>query len=207
VALMDEYEPALTEFLQRTKPFDSWILRALPDPGCFVLEKGPEESPVTRIVIKAASTDEASLNARWDEIRLFRTSQDADAGIYVASPSRRDIGFLAAHVEVFLFWDPDEPRTDILLEAGLNLAASCCLRVRAEKEAEIKEALIGMLDAMDMAGYMALTTSRSLEETPTRRNLRTRERHITGATRSLRHCLNDLSGKTEELRTALLRLQ
>ena len=117
--------------------------------GDIVVELGPDARvPGARIVLEAKQDASYTLDKARAEIAVARKNRRADIGIFVFSAKSAPLGlknFQRLGNDIFVVWDADDVRTDIVLESGLAVAKALCLRTPDEPDDEID------LEAFDKA--------------------------------------------------------
>lgn len=108
--------------------------------GDAVIELGPEHAAAgARIVAEAKEDASCTLQKALAEIEEARKNRDAAVGLFVFSARNAPSGlepFGRYGSDVVLVWDAEDPRSDVVLIAGLSVARALCARGRAQSDAE-----------------------------------------------------------------------
>ncbi|MEX0726332.1 MAG: hypothetical protein WD065_08690 [Planctomycetaceae bacterium] len=100
--------------------------------GDCVIELGPESAaPGTRIVLEAKEVQGYTYNTARDEIAVARDNREAQVGVFVFSRQSAPAGMEALTrlgQDIFLIWDSQDERSDLVLKAGYSLARALCVR-------------------------------------------------------------------------------
>ena len=117
--------------------------------GDAVVELGPEHRAAgARIVIEAKDDKSFGMARARAELDQARKNRGAEHGVFVFSSTTAPAGtpcFERIGADVFVTWDPDDPQTDVFLEAALSLCRALCTRRSQERDQEVD------LDTLDRA--------------------------------------------------------
>lgn len=120
--------------------------------GDGVIELGPDSvAPGARVALEAKDMAGFTVAKARTEIELARKNRDAGVGLFVfartsAPRVARPLWRLGA--DVFVIWDQDDPTSDIVLDAGIELARALAIRqakVQSQHRADVnamEEALL-----------------------------------------------------------------
>ena len=118
--------------------------------GDIVVELGAESAAAGAcFVIEAKENKSYTLTEARAEIETARKNREASVGLFVFSEKIAPEGMdaLIRHGEdVFVVWDADQIKSDVILKAGFSLAKALCVRQARERQAED-----GNWDNMDAA--------------------------------------------------------
>jgi hypothetical protein len=108
--------------------------------GDVVVEIGPEHSAGgSRIAAEAKEKAGYTLADALAEIEVARKNRGAGVGLFVFSVQTAPEGleaFARYGNDVVIVWDADDPRSDVVMVAGLSVARALCARARAQRNAE-----------------------------------------------------------------------
>lgn len=108
--------------------------------GDAVIELGPEHAAAgARIVAEAKEDASYTLHKALAEIDEARKNRDAGVGLFVFSAGHAPDGLeplVRYGNDVVLVWDAEDPRSDVVLVAGISVARALCARRRARSDAE-----------------------------------------------------------------------
>lgn len=111
--------------------------------GDAVIELGPEHAAAgARIAAEAKEDASYTLQRALAEIDEARKNRDAAVGLFVFSARSAPAGLepLGRYGnDVVLVWDAEDPRSDVVLVAGLSVARALCARSRAQSDAEVAD--------------------------------------------------------------------
>ena len=131
--------------------------------GDIVIEISPEHTAArARIVAEAKEDASYTLQKALAEIEEARKNRDAGVGLFVFSASSAPDGlepFGRYGNDVVLVWDAEDPRSDVVLVAGLSVARALCARARARTNAEVAD-----FDAIECAILEIEKQARGLDE-------------------------------------------
>lgn len=117
--------------------------------GDFVVELGPEScAPAARVVVEAKEEAGYSLVKAREELELARQNRAAQLGLFVFSSKSAPAGlqpFARYGSDVIVVWDAEDSRTDLYLQAGLEMTRALC--VRSHKVSEAQQADFTAMDA------------------------------------------------------------
>jgi len=108
--------------------------------GDIVLHLGPDTKAAgAKIVIEAKEDASYKLATALAEIEEARKNRDAQLGLFVFSkrcaPSElKPFGLYGS--DLVVVWDPEDPATDVLLEAGIVSARALCIRAGQQVAAQ-----------------------------------------------------------------------
>ena len=108
--------------------------------GDIVLRLGSDTKAAgAKIVIEAKEDASYKLAAALTEIEEARKNRDAQLGLFVfskkcAPDELKSFGLYGS--DLVVIWDPDDPTTDVLLEAGIVSARALCIRCNQESAAQ-----------------------------------------------------------------------
>src|SRR3954469_12086345 len=108
--------------------------------GDVLVELGPESpAPGAKICVEAKEKRQYSLPEARCEIAKGRDNRNADAGLFVFSNKTVPSGMepiTRVGQDVFVFWDVEDPVTDIYLKLGFSVARALCLQKAAKRQNE-----------------------------------------------------------------------
>lgn len=108
--------------------------------GDVAIELGPEHSAAgSRIAAEAKEKVGVTLADALAEIEVARKNRGAGVGLFVFSVQTAPEGLEALTRygnDVVIVWDADDPRSDVVMVAGLSVARALCARARAQRDAE-----------------------------------------------------------------------
>jgi hypothetical protein len=111
--------------------------------GDIVVELGPEHAAAgARIVAEAKENASFTLPKALAELEEARKNRGASVGLFVFSARTAPDGLepLARYgSDVVVVWDAEDPRSDVVLVAGLSVAKALCTHGKAKREAEIAD--------------------------------------------------------------------
>jgi hypothetical protein len=145
--------------------------------GDVLVELGPESpAPGAKICIEAKEKRQYSLAEARCEIAKGRDNRNADAGLFVFSIKTAPAGLepitRLGH-DVYVFWDLDDPATDLYLRLGFSVARALCLQKAAKRETEtadfeaIDKALLEInkqIEALDEIRVCAVAIDKNSEK-------------------------------------------
>lgn len=106
--------------------------------GDCVIELGPESAaPGTKIVVEAKEVQSYTYNTAREEIAVARDNREAQVGMFVFSKQTAPAGvesLTRLGQDIFLVWDSQDERSDLILKAGYSLARALCVRQHAIDE-------------------------------------------------------------------------
>jgi hypothetical protein len=108
--------------------------------GDVEIELGTEHVAAgARIVVEAKEDGSYTLRDALAELEQARRNRDAGVGLFVfstASAPARLEPFARHGDDIVVVWDAEDPRTDVVLTAGLSVAKALCARARVQGAAE-----------------------------------------------------------------------
>ena len=171
--------------------------------GDAIIELGPEHAAAgARIVAEAKENASYTLQKALAEIEEARKNRDAGVGLFVFSKRNAPEGlepFGRYGNDVILVWDAEDPRSDVVLIAGLSVARALCARGRARSDAEAAD-----FDAIERAILEIEKQACSLDEvTKSAETIRNGSEKILKRTEIMRRAFRDqietLSEKVRDL--------
>jgi hypothetical protein len=175
--------------------------------GDAVVELGPEQAAAGARIVAEAKEDAAySLANALAEIEEARKNRDAGVGLFVFSARTAPEGlepFARYGEDVVVVWDVEDPRTDVVLVAGLSVAKALCARAKVRRDAEAAD-----FEAMERAILEIEKQTRGLDEiTKSAETIRSGSDKILERARIMRDALAKqialLGEKVEDLKTLL----
>jgi hypothetical protein len=135
--------------------------------GDAVIELGPDHAAAgARIVIEAKERSGVDLGKAREEMATARKNRDAGVGIFVASARTAPAGMAPLRRygdDVVLVWDSEDPASDVVLAAGLEVARAISVQARAQSDGadldleELDRAILAI--EKQLAGVKAIETS------------------------------------------------
>jgi hypothetical protein len=135
--------------------------------GDAVIELGPEHAAAgARIVIEAKERKGVDLGKAREEMATARRNRDAGVGIFVVSARTAPEGMAPLRRygdDVVLVWDSEDPASDVVLAAGLEVAQAISVQARAQSDGadldleELDRAILAI--EKELAGLKAIQTS------------------------------------------------
>ncbi len=119
--------------------------------GDVVVTLGPESAaPEARIVFEAKAERGYHKARALEELRTARENRQAQVGVFVfrrdAAPSAMEP--LARHGnDLLVFWDPEDPHTDLYVKAAYGVARALCVR-RQQVQSECQRELDALEEAV-----------------------------------------------------------
>jgi hypothetical protein len=108
--------------------------------GDVEIELGAEHVAAgARIVVEAKEDASYKLRDALAELEQARKNRDAGVGLFVFSAATAPAGvetFARHGDDIVVVWDAGDPRTDVVLTAGLSVAKALCARARVQRAAE-----------------------------------------------------------------------
>lgn len=106
--------------------------------GDFAIELGPDcQAAGAKIVLEAKEETRYGLDRALEEIQTARKNRDAQIGVFVFSaktaPPHLD-PFGRYGDDLIVIWDPEQPASDVYLDAALAAAKALCVRAGQSSE-------------------------------------------------------------------------
>jgi hypothetical protein len=112
--------------------------------GDLVIEVGPEHpAAAARIVWEAKEDGRYTLKSAREELEQARANRDAGVGVFVFSsktPPAELPAFRRIGEDLFVVWDPEDPATDLVLDAAMAVSIALSIR-RVESGEEVESCL------------------------------------------------------------------
>lgn len=109
----------------------------------IVVELGPDHAAAgARIVAEAKENASFTLQKALAELEEARKNRGASVGLFVFSARTAPDGLepLTRYgSDVVVVWDAEDPRSDVVLAAGLSVAKALCTHSKGKREAEIAD--------------------------------------------------------------------
>ena len=178
--------------------------------GDALITLGPDKAAAgARIVVEAKDKSNYSLADAVQEIAEARNNRDAQIGVFVYAEQNCPQGLdrsLRIGTDIFTVWDPEDPQTEVYVQAALSVATALCTTACLTREADevdveaIEKAILEIEKQVELMGEIE-TSARTIESGAHKILERVRK-----STTALRKQCDELREKTVDVKDLLAHL-